>query len=271
MRYFYNRDPTIPETWLDEYAAAHFNSPTRSTVPLLDALRRDEPPDFLEELLQQAGFDLGEAGLNAETLDLHVEYAVASGQGQGPPSQTDLMAIGAGPPRRVLAIEAKWTEPRDKDTVSKFLNGTDLSDEENNRKKRMRGWIDYIRPYSDTEIAIEDCDNLVCQMVHRAASACSAAGEDGRPALAYLIFQSTAEPTTQGHYRTDLKNLRTVVGNAEGFPFFLTSVVMQPTNAFRVIEHLPKRKATTGEQVRAALNPSAAPLFEFTQHVIEEI
>jgi hypothetical protein len=103
------------------YPKDEFNSPTRSTVPLL-ALAKDEP-DLLQQFLSQCGLDRNAA--------LHFEYQVKSPRGQGRASHTDLMVCGKV---GCMAIEAKWTEPA-YETVNAWL-----TPETNNRSEVLKSW-----------------------------------------------------------------------------------------------------------------------------------
>jgi len=66
---------------------------------------------------------------------------------------------------------------------------------------------------------------------------------------------------TSAQYLTDLSQVHALLGSPSDFPFFLIDVPMQPTQAFRAIEHLKKGAAETGEAVRSAL--LGQRLFEF--------
>ncbi|EIC22872.1 DUF6946 family protein [Thiorhodovibrio frisius] len=259
MRFFYNQKSVTPGNWLAEYKDSEFNSPTRSTVPLLDALRQEQPPVFLWELLKASG-------LNPEATDLHLEYQVKPSRGRGQASHTDLMAIEAAPANRALAVEAKWTEPR-YETVSKWLGGGTAPE---NRRLVLRGWLDQIESHAAGTIATDDCGELIYQMVHRAASAVSASGPGGHPAMAYLVFHDG----DAGHLddcRSDLCRLRSAIGKVEGFPFFLVFVPLHETDAFCKVKDLKKGDAETGRAVRQSLAQGSLPLFRFGKPHIERI
>lgn len=265
MRFFFNQKPVPPGGWLAEFSSKDLASPTRSTVPLLDALRSEPLADFLPALLD-------EADLMMEGVNLHFEYQVKAGRGRGKASHTDLMAIDAVPvSRRSLAIEAKWTEPRYANVTDWLKRGTSLD----NRRQVVRGWLDQIEPHAAGLLAVDDCDGLIYQMVHRAASAAAACGIDGLPAMAYLVFH-VADPKddakAESHladYRADLRRFRSVIGNAEGFPFFLASVPLELTEAFRAVVDLKKGDPATGRAIRHLLAHARAPLFHFRKPRIE--
>jgi hypothetical protein len=230
-------------------------------VPLLDALRQYQTPNFFSKLLSEAGMDVAVA-------DLHLEYQVKAGRGRGKASHTDLMAIQSGPPPRSIAIEAKWTEPR-YETVAKWLGG-ETSPE--NRREVLRGWLKEITTHTKSEIHPDHCGGLVYQMVHRAASAVAASGSGGQPSMAYLVFHDERMGTPHlDDYRADLCRLRSAIGNKERFPFFLTSVSIHPTDAFRELEGLKKGCSETSIAVRRALASGSPPLFDFSEATIEII
>ena len=263
MKLFFNQVSVSKTDRTAKYPAKEFASPTRSTVPLLDALRQYPTPVFFNKLLLEAGMDIALA-------DLHLEYQVKPPTGRGKPSHTDLMAIQLGPPKRSLAIEAKWTEPR-YETVATWLRGGTSPE---NRREVLRGWLGQITTHTKSEIHPDHCGGLVYQMVHRAASAVAASGSGGHPAMAYLIFQQEsegrvgAESQLEG-YRNDLRQFRKIVGNQERFPFFLVSVLIRPTGAFEPLSALPKGSTDTGRAVRMALEAEGVPLFDFGDGRIE--
>ncbi|MGY2987989.1 DUF6946 family protein [Bradyrhizobium sp. USDA 4508] len=167
---------------LHSYNVDEFNSPYRSTVPLL-ALVKDERNTFRKVL---------SACRVSMPVDLHFEFKVDhQSKGRGAPSHTDLMAISEDV---CIAIESKWTEPS-YDTVGTWLSkGGDLP----NREKVPKGWLALMRlecaPQSFEEIA--DCEY---QMLHRAASAYAAAASFATkkcPMLAYLKFTSPETPVS---------------------------------------------------------------------------
>ncbi|MGY2805699.1 DUF6946 family protein [Bradyrhizobium sp. USDA 3315] len=167
---------------LHSYNVDAFNSPYRSTAPLL-ALVKDERNTFRKVL---SGCEV------PMPADLHFEFKVDhQSKGRGTPSHTDIMAISEN---ACVAIESKWTEPP-YDTVGTWLSkGADIS----NREKVLKGWLALMRlectPLSLKEIA--DCEY---QMLHRAASAYAAASSFAtrkRPMLAYLKFTSPEMPAS---------------------------------------------------------------------------
>ena len=98
---FKSRRITGIEALLDTYGAKEFDSPTRSTIPLLEYWRNPAPR--LQELSEALGFSL------PSRVQLNFEYTVSPPRGRGKASHTDLMIVS---PEIAIAIEAKWTESR---------------------------------------------------------------------------------------------------------------------------------------------------------------
>src|SRR4051794_24404723 len=160
---------------LDLYSRDEFQSPYRSTVPLM-ALVKEK--DTLHNVLTSC------QGLMP--LDFHFEFKVDhQSQGRGKPSHTDLMAISAD---ACIAIEAKWTEPPYESVTSWLSKGTD------NREKVLKGWLS-ILSLNGAPVSADDVRDCEYQMLHRAASACATASPFGkRPMLAYFKFSSPEMP-----------------------------------------------------------------------------
>jgi hypothetical protein len=215
------------------YPKDEFNSPTRSTVPLL-ALAKDEP-DLLYQLLSQCDLDRNAA--------LHFEYQVKSPRGQGKASHTDLMVCGkAG----CMAIEAKWMEPS-YETVDAWL-----TPETNNRSEVLKGWLDLMRDVSSRMLSIDDVRSVTYQTIHRAASACHVGTP---PQLAYLQFVSgaaTGSAATVEQRLADLALLRGVLGKGRPFPLRLVEIEIDSTPAFRELERF-ERGADAASAIRQAL------------------
>ena len=225
------------------YAEDEFASPFRSTVPLLALIQ--DAADVLSAMLAACGVQ--------QPADIHLEYTVSSPQGAGKPSHTDVAVITAD---AMLAIEAKWGEPR-YETIGDWLGKSKPDD---NRWKVMEGWLQLLQPHAALELKVDDFRAAVYQMVHRAASACSA---PKLPRLAYLHFTPPPDQraATSDQYRADLGRLHGLLGSPTAFPFYLVEVQVTPTAAFAAIAGLPKASAPTSEQVRRAL--SAGGVFEF--------
>ena len=234
------------------YGGSEFQSPTRSTVPLLSWLKHEQP--MLSSLLRDFGMPAD--------CNLHLEYEVKPQKGRGMASHTDLMVISG---ECSLAIEAKWTEPRYK-TVSNWLGqGTNPQ----NRYAVLTGWLGLLQKHAQRTPNVGDFSDAVYQMVHRAASACAAGGNTK---LAYLVFKPSPDPRTADMHviRDDLTHLWNLLGNPKGFSFYLVEVQLSPTAAFDAIASLPKGNEATAQQVSAALLGSDR-LFSFEKYCVTRV
>ena len=169
---------------LDCYKNNEFNSPKRSTVPLLAYWRT--PDQRAREFSKFLGFAL------SRSVRLDFEYKVPVQCGRGKASHTDLMLISCDV---CVAIEAKFTEPR-YESVAQWLT-TD------NRMKVLKGWLGLLSP----DLKQKDVDNLPYQLVHRAASACHPDAESRH--LVYQVFD--ADSAKQEMYLSDLRKLRSLL------------------------------------------------------------
>lgn len=236
---------------IGKYRSSEFASPTRSTVPLFSWLKHERA--MFDKMLEHFGMPPDSA--------LHLEYTVAPPKGNGKPSHTDLM-IKSGD--SALAIEAKWTEPR-YETVGDWLKkGTNRQ----NRDNVLSAWLGLLQKHVKPTLNVEVFSDIVYQMLHRAASACSA----GRnPKLTYLLFKPSPDPKTADirTIRDDLTNLWKILGNPSTFPFYMVVVQLSPMDAFHSISSLPKGNEATHEAVRDALYNER--LFDFSENEIYTI
>jgi len=244
----YDRTPiSTIDAAIPMYGAGEFQSPTRSTVPLLSWLKHQQP--MIRTLLQDIGMP---------TNNLHLEYKVKPPMGKGMASHTDLMVISD---KSSLAIEAKWTEPR-YETAGEWLNKGSNS---LNRREVLSGWLGLLQKHAQHTLNPTEFSDAVYQMVHRAASAC-AAGND--PRMAYLVFEPSGDPRTASiqQIQDDLQRLWKRLDYPSTLPFYLIVVHMNPKAAFNTIISLPKGSQSTDMAVRAAL--SNEQLFDFTKYAL---
>ena len=176
---------------LECYGDGEFDSPTRSTIPLLELWRC--PGQRMRELSDALHM------VAPQDVLLDFEHLVHPPRGDGRPSQTDLMAVSGDV---AIAIETKWTEPRYEE-VAHWLGSS------KNRAEVLRGWCDLLECCSGAPVRETDVRGLPYQMVHRAASACHVANVSRRW-LVYIVFETTAEKRTK--YLKDLTRLRDVLG-----------------------------------------------------------
>jgi hypothetical protein len=233
------------------YGEKEFQSPTRSTVPLLSWLKYEQT--MLRLLLRDMGIPAD--------CNLHLEYTVSPQQGKGVASHTDVMVISG---ESSLAVEAKWTEPR-YETVGEWL---EKGSNPLNRRDVLTGWLGLLQQHAQRTIDIGDFSDIVYQMVHRAASAC-AAGVN--PKMAYLMFEPSLDPKTASiqQIHADLNHLWDLLGNPNRFPFYLIELQLSPTAAFDAIASLPKGDEATNKAVRDAL--CNEPLFDFSEYELRTV
>jgi hypothetical protein len=238
------------------YGIKEFESPTRSTVALLDLLIHSEPK-FLDAV-EALGF--------ATSFDATLEYTVSPRDGRGKASHTDLM-LTAGD--HSLAIEAKWTEPM-YEKVSAWL---EAGSNRTNRCRVLDGWLRCLNrsDLRQTTLLPQDNDgahvlaNCVYQMVHRAASAAEAGKH---PTVAYFLFhcdgQGDHKTATDDQIREELQRLWRIIGSPTGFPFHVVTFSMSPTTIGQHLLGLKRGDSNTSESVTAALQDDS-PLFTFTR------
>ena len=177
---------------LDRYPDKEFNSPTRSTIPLLEYWR--SPEQRMRELTAALGLPV------PPRVQLNFEHTACPPRGRGKASCTDLMAIS---PELAIAIEAKWAEPR-YEVVGDWLRDS------TNKAQVLRGWCDLLKQRGANPILEENLRGLPYQMIHRAASACHQRNASSCW-LVYLVFETTAKKRSE--YLADLVQLRDVLGS----------------------------------------------------------
>jgi hypothetical protein len=249
------------------YGKREFQSPTRSTVPLLSWLKHEQP--MVDLLLQDMGIPAD--------CNLHLEYTVAPQQGEGVASHTDLMVISG---ESSVAVEAKWTEPR-YETVGEWLKkgskpryervgellkkGSNLQ----NRKDVLNGWLGLLQRHAQHTLHLADFSDVIYQMVHRAASACAVGSN---PRMAYVVFEPSPDPWTASlqTIHNDLTHLYGLLGHPKGFRFYLVKLLLSQTAAFDAIALLPKGNEATAQQVSAALSGSNR-FFSFEKYCMTKV
>lgn len=235
------------------YGTKEFESPTRSTIPMLSMLKH--APGAFSEIVAQLD-------TSPDNYDLYLEYKVRPPKGRGKASHTDVMLLSGD---TALAIEAKWTEPM-YETVYEWL-GSEAP--QPNRQQVLEGWLSLLQRHSATELNPLDFSKCTYQMVHRAASA-AAAGSSAR--MAYLLFKPSAnsQTATSETIFSQLNQLWALIGKPQSFPFFVVEVTIEPTAEFESIRHLPKSQKDTSDAVTAALLDDE-PLFEFPSNTIKRV
>ena len=218
-----DRQPDVAgfDDLLNRYPLNHFNSPKRSTVPLL-AYWKDPGrcQDFLRQLAIQPSAE-------PDSLTLAFEYEVDVQAGKGFPSCTDLMILGNN---RVVAVEAKNFEP-DYETVKSWLRKSDRD----NRRAVLQGWLSLLNRTTDSQLSHRDVMDLAYQAVHRAASACfPLAGQPGVSRfMVYQVFTDLDPQTPK--IAQDLTVLAKMIPSA-ALRIACVTVRYERTPAYRALE-----------------------------------
>jgi len=217
------------------FGRKEFQSPVRSTVPLLSWLTHEQAS--VAALLRDLGMP--------QDSDLHLEYRVSPPKGKGKASHTDLMAMSGD---SSLAIEAKWTEQQ-YDTVGKWLQ---RGPSPQNRLDVLAGWLELLQSHARRPLHTGDFHGAVYQTVHRAASAC-ASGH--KPRMAYVLFEPSPDKYTAGiqTLRQDLEHLWGLLGKPSRFPMFVVGIPLCQTELFKALAPLPKGDHETARRVGATL------------------
>jgi hypothetical protein len=234
------------------YGDKEFESPTRSTIPLLSLLQHGLP--LFSEITSKLGIP--------DEPHLFLEYTVSSPKGKGKASHTDVMLKSGA---YALAIEAKWTEPM-YDEVRKWKK---KGSNESNKQNVLEGWLSLLGKHLKTTFDASNFEKSIYQMLHRAASA---AGTGTKPRLAYFIFKpSPGQKTASSEdIQAKLEQLWVNLGRPVTLTFSVVEIETKPTKAYEAIGNLPKGKPTTAEAVIAAL-VAEAPLFSFANYEIKTI
>ncbi len=237
---------------LDRYSLNHFNSPKRSTVPLLAYWK--EPERVLACLTR--------FGLHApDTLTLAFEYDVPVQEGKGPPSCTDLMILGQN---LAVAVEAKYTEPV-YETVKEWLR----KDYSENKRAVLKGWLSLINQTTGSQLTHTDVMDLAYQAIHRAASACfPLKGEPGVSRfMVYLLF-TDAEAAPQKITR-DLAVLRKLIP-PDSLRFACVTIRLEKKPAFTALEDrwTREKERLLRDDVMEGLRQDL--FFEFSEPVVSD-
>lgn len=232
------------------YGTKEFESPTRSTIPMLSMLIH--APDRFAEIIASLDMPSG--------YETYLEFTVKSPKGRGKASHTDVMLKTGSD---VLAIEAKWTEPM-YEPVSDWLKKSSGP----NRPLVLEGWLDLLRSTATVDLQADQFGSVIYQMLHRAASA---AASGSNPRLAYFLFKPSNDnrSATSGHICEELSRLWSLLGSPESFPFYVVEIEMTSTSLHNSLCERPKNEETS-EEVSAALQGDS-PLFEFGDFRITQI
>jgi hypothetical protein len=247
--YYFDSDPCADIAALcARFTGKRLQSPYRSTVPLIDLVHHH--PAEWNGLLASLGAPSNGA--------VHFEFGVPAPKPGGNPSQTDVLFTSE---ETVWAVEAKWTEPIDAQTVAKRLAKPESDG--GDPHVTVSGWFSHLQRFTQL-LHVDDFADIIYQMVHRAASAAYVAHERNlKPELVYLHFAPSPlrSSASTGHYVSELARLHGRLGRPRDFLFRVVEMVLEPTAEFEAIKNLDKHSRTTSQAVRAAL--CQGPLFNF--------
>ncbi len=231
------------------FSTQQLQSPTRSTVPLIDLVYHHRPT--WERFLKMLGAPLG--------CMVSFELGVPSPKARGNPSQTDAVFASDS---SVWAIEAKWTEPIDRQTVAKRISKPEADG--GDPRVTVGGWLSHLQPLCPKPLRVGDFGEIIYQMVHRAASAAYLAQKRNlKPELVYLHFVPSprSDSATTEHYVSELTRLHERLARTPTLPISVVEMPLEYTEAFDAIKDLDKRSPATSQKVKQAL--CAGPVFRF--------
>lgn len=199
-----------------QYPPSEFDSPYRSTIPMLCFWR--DPESGLDQISRALGLDL------PHRVTLSFEYCVDVQKGKGRPSQTDLMLISD---QYTVAIEAKYTEPP-YEKVKIWMGDSD------NKRLVLEGWLDLINNKAGNgDVVVEDILDLPYQMIHRMASACIL--DRPRNILVYHCFDLNQEKTD--YYRENLERLIRLFHMPNNFGAFLINYPLRKSSEYQILQN----------------------------------
>jgi len=201
---------------IERYPESEFNSPYRSTVPLLS---------FWSNMQDQLDGFTRLLGLRPMSQVVACfEFEVDVQQGKGRPSQTDLMIMSDN---HAIGIEAKYTEPPYQ-TVHTWMGNS------SNRMQVLEGWLELIcSAVGHERIKIEDVVDLSYQLVHRCASVCY-------PKVDYrtLVYQCfDLDEKKALYYRSQLKSLNALLSKPHELEFFVVNVPLVKSQVYAELQN----------------------------------
>jgi hypothetical protein len=201
---------------VSHYPRSEFDSPVRSTVPLL-AFWQPGGSRILE-FARALGAPL------SDFATLHFEYQVPVQAGTGKPSCTDLMILSDG---AIVAIEAKFTEPRYEPVVN-WLGQPPAA----NRIQVLSGWFELLQRAGGKAVAAREVAHLPYQLIHRAASACHPPA--ARRWLVYQLFDPRDDALAS--YQRDMRSLVELLGPAFGVTCALATCELGRLSRYAALE-----------------------------------
>lgn len=232
------------------YGDREFESPTRSTIPMLSLLAHSRGK--FKRIVRQLGFPA--------VFDVYLEYTVSPRDGRGKASHTDVMLKSGN---SALAIEAKWTESMYEKVKEWRVAGKD----ESNRLKVLGSWLGVLSRRTGMQYKAAEFDDVVYQMIHRAASAVET-GENS--SLAYFQFTASSSGTAKADdIRRELSILWQKLGKPDSLPMHVVRIETTILPEYQPIAEL-KKSESTAERVCAALQ-GKKQLFSFTPSTSQRV
>lgn len=198
------------------YPKTEFDSPYRSTVPLLY---------FWSNIQEQLNGFLKLLGLKPQTqVTACFEFCVDVQKGKGKPSQTDLMLTFDN---NAIAVEAKYTEPP-------YQTARTWMGESSNREDVLEGWLDLIcSATGQKKINIEDIVDLPYQFIHRCASACFS--KVPHKTLTYQCFDLNDKKVS--YYQSHLTFLKHLLNKPNNLDFFLVNIPLLKSQTYHELQN----------------------------------
>lgn len=197
------------EELVRSYPLKEFDSPFRSTVPLLSLWR--DPGQCIVGLCQAIQISPPSHFLAS------FEHQVHPPKGLGKASHTDLMLVWDS---TAIAIEAKYTEPP-YEKVRQWLGAGS-----SNKNLVLEGWLELISRAIKNDLQPKDVLDLPYQLVHRCASACHT--DAATRFVVYLVFDDRSGNLDTGYYLDQLKSIKSLMGQADGLKFALLRAPFRP-------------------------------------------
>jgi hypothetical protein len=229
-----------------------FERTSRSTIPLLAYWRR--PLDRLKEVFESLPASVPPDGV------LCFEYPEPSGVTRSKASYSDLMYVSD---LGRIAFEAKWTEPRYENVVTWLSKGRD----QQHRRRVLDAWLDRIARFTTVRPTADRVSNLVYQLIHRTASACS--GDDTSAVVVYQCFSD--EGHQHEHVWDDLRALAQALGPTSGLSLCAQRIPVAPTPAYHELARRCERYTPSQRAAAIRLALWEQDLFTFGATELERV
>ena len=213
MSSYHYGNPEKADSW--EYAASIFathesvNSAKTSSLPLVQFWKNKGKSCGFTRCVNKFLNECGLSAIGSEEPCFCFEYSVPVNNergARGKASMTDLMILTN---QHAIAIEAKWTEC---ESVYEPIGKWKDSGVAENHDKVLNGWEGYINNYLNGHLCgkITVTDDMPYQLLHRVASACYAAMQDGKKknavAIYHLFYSNKEEYGKANEFAKKLEN-----------------------------------------------------------------